>query len=131
MAYARKPLGKVVPRADYSVGGVQVVEGGEFGYHDLETHEIHRRGAEYMPLRFDEACRCEAFEQRGGPVDRRRSFAWVPRAELAAVEQEPGSEPGTGPLGPPLARGLFEGKAGWARDHAERLGILAREPSKL
>ena len=131
MAYARKPLGKVVPRADYSVGGVQVVEGGEFGYHDLETHEIHRRGAEYMPLRFDEACRCEAFEQRGGPVDRRRSFAWVPRAELAAAEQGPGSEPASGPLGPPLARGLFEGKAGWARDHAERLGILAREPSKL
>ena len=126
MAYARKPLGKVVPRADYSVGGVQLVEGGEFGYHDLETHEIHRRGAEYMPLRFDEACRCEVFEQRGGPVDRRRSFAWVPRAELA-VEQEPGSEP----LGPPLARNLFVGKAGWARDHAERLGILAREPSKL
>ena len=84
-----------------------------------------------MPLRFDEACRCEAFEQRGGPVDRRRSFAWVPRVELAAVEQGPGSEPGPGPLGPPLARELFEGKAGWARDHAERLGILAREPSKL
>eukprot|EP01046_Picozoa_sp_COSAG06_P075995 COSAG06_NODE_24028_length_675_cov_0.539931_1_plen_27_part_10 len=27
MAYARKPSGNVVPRADYSVGGVRVVDG--------------------------------------------------------------------------------------------------------
>jgi hypothetical protein len=135
MAYARKPSGNVVPRADYSVGGVRVVDGGAFGYFDTETMQVRERGAEYLPLRFDERCRsvllgADAAGPAKGPID--RNIEWVSPAELPVpLPSTAGSA-----LGPMLAPELLaKVEAPWVAEHAVRLGLCAQPaataPSKL
>ena len=115
LVYARKPSGLTRPRADYSVGRVEVVNGGSYSHFDWQTAEYLSDGVEYSPITLDARCRAQLEAVSNSLID--RNIVWeevpLPFPDCDAL------------LGPQIATAELARCEPWVSCLAMRSGLLS------